>query len=84
MIDLKSTVTRIRVCFPIVNVVRQWRIRRRQCRALRLHRLQKSLGELGYTPYIEVVIWRRRFYAVLAAFVLLLVGCLLGRTGAAL
>ena len=76
MNDLKSTVARLCVRFPFVNLIRQWRIQRRQCRALRLHLFQQSLGDIGFTPYIEVVIWRRRFYAVLAAFVILLVGCL--------
>lgn len=81
MLNLKSTVARLCVRFPFVNFIRQWRIQRRQCRALRLHLLQQSLGDIGFTPYIEVVIWRRRFYAVLAAFVILLVGCLFTGAG---
>ena len=84
MPDLKSILTRVCPHIPIVDSIRRWRITRRQCRALRLHTLQQSLGEVGFTPYIEVVIWRRRFYAVLAAFVFLLVGCLLGGTGGSL
>ena len=79
--DLKSILARVRPRIPSLDRMRRWLIERRRGRALRLHTLQQSLGEVGFTPHIEVVvIWRRRFYAVLAAFVLLLVGCLLGGT----
>jgi len=84
MPDLKSIVSRIRARISIVDTIRRWRIQQRQCRALRLQTLQQSLGEVGFTPYIEVVIWKRRFYAVLAAFVFLLIGCLLGGAGGSL
>ena len=41
-----------------------------------------GLRDLGYTPHAEMRMWRRRFFGVLAAFMLLLIGCIYLGTGA--
>lgn len=96
MPDLKSTLARTCVRFPLHNSIQRWRVIRRVSRALRLHFTNQAadrqqpchsecgLRGIGFAPYVEMTLWRFRFYAALAAFVLLLVGCLLGGTGACL
>lgn len=88
------------LCSRPLDSNRQFRAERRQCEALRLHMLRQSeptprqpvqvctagcgLKDMGFTPYADVLLWKRRFYAALAILVLLVTLCLWRGKGAGL
>lgn len=87
--DLKSILTRVCARVPILNSIRRWKAERRASRALQRHFTYHAaappqpcesdcgLRGIGFVPHAEMAVWRSRCYVAMAAFVLLLAGCLM-------